>query len=119
MKPEMQSMPTTTTEPALAPAASSPRLHELKTWPEYYEAVRDGRKTFEVRVNDRDFQVGDILRLHEWCPEKQEYTGYSIDRKVTYMTTWDQKPGNVVMAFSENVKNQAREPSVPNTTTAP
>jgi hypothetical protein len=38
-------------------------VHELKTLARYYDAVVDGRKTFEVRLNDRAFQTGDILRL--------------------------------------------------------
>jgi hypothetical protein len=40
--------------------------HELKTSPEYFKAVRDGIKTFEVRKNDRGFSVGDILVLREF-----------------------------------------------------
>jgi hypothetical protein len=35
--------------------------HELKTWTEYYNAVFDGNKTFEVRKNDRNYQVDDVL----------------------------------------------------------
>ena len=34
-------------------------VHELKCWPEYFEAVISGAKTFEVRKNDRDFAVRD------------------------------------------------------------
>jgi len=49
--------------------------HNLKTWPKFFEMVRSGRKTFELRVNDRNFQVGDILDLHEWVPETETYTG--------------------------------------------
>lgn len=37
--------------------------HELKTLPRYWDAIADGRKTFEVRRNDRAFQTGDILAL--------------------------------------------------------
>lgn len=43
--------------------------HDLKCWPEYFEAIHDGRKTFEVRKNDRGYQAGDILDLHEWDPK--------------------------------------------------
>ncbi len=35
--------------------------HNLKTWMPFYQDVIDGRKTFELRKNDRDYQVGDIL----------------------------------------------------------
>lgn len=51
--------------------------HSLKTWPEYYEEVEAGRKTFEVRVDDRGIMPGDIVRLQEWDPDPdvQAYTG--------------------------------------------
>ncbi|EKE9396609.1 DUF3850 domain-containing protein, partial [Listeria monocytogenes] len=41
-------------------------VHELKILPEYYEDIVAGRKTFEIRKNDRDFQVGDYLILKEF-----------------------------------------------------
>ena len=58
-------------------------LHELKILPKYFEAVKDGRKTFEIRYNDRSFQVGDILILKEWHEGK--YTGRKIQKIVTYI----------------------------------
>lgn len=39
------------------------RKHRLKTLARYWDAVSDGTKTFEVRLNDRAFQTGDILEL--------------------------------------------------------
>lgn len=39
---------------------------ELKIAPKYFAEVYVGRKTFELRKNDRDFQVGDFVRLREW-----------------------------------------------------
>lgn len=56
-------------------------VHELKIWPQYYQAVYEGTKTFEVRVNDRGFQKGDFVRLREFNPHKpQEYkNGQAIE----------------------------------------
>jgi hypothetical protein len=47
--------------------------------------VRDGIKRFEVRKNDRDYQVGDILILQEWNHEENYYIGYSLSCRITYM----------------------------------
>ena len=61
------------------------RVHYLKTWPEPFEAMRAGRKTFELRKNDRGFAVGDMLDLQEWEPGPMRYTGRSILVRVTYI----------------------------------
>lgn len=49
------------------------RIHELKTWPSEFREVRQGRKRFEFRLNDRDFAVGDVLRLREWDPAYRQH----------------------------------------------
>ncbi len=38
-------------------------LHELKIERQFADAVLDGRKTFEVRRNDRGFNAGDLVRF--------------------------------------------------------
>ena len=60
-------------------------IHRLKTWPEHYRAVRDTRKTYELRRDDRDFDDGDILELAEWVPETREFTGRSLLVEITHM----------------------------------
>lgn len=42
--------------------------HEIKTWPNEFQAIVEGRKPFEWRKDDRGFEVGDTLRLLEWLP---------------------------------------------------
>ncbi|WP_285046665.1 DUF3850 domain-containing protein [Lactococcus petauri] len=39
------------------------KTHELKLDIKYFDEVKNGTKNFEIRKNDRDFKVGDILEL--------------------------------------------------------
>ena len=41
------------------------KLHTLKTVNPFFDDIFHNRKDFEVRKNDRDFQVGDRLELVE------------------------------------------------------
>ncbi len=60
--------------------------HDLKVWPEYFEPIRQGLKTFEIRkVSDRDFRVGDTLVLSEWDEYDRHYTGRAVKVKITYI----------------------------------
>lgn len=36
-------------------------IHRIKIKEEYWQHKREGKKNFEVRLNDRDYQVGDLL----------------------------------------------------------
>jgi len=40
-------------------------IHELKTDPQVFRDLKKGRKTFELRLNDRNYQTGDYLLLKE------------------------------------------------------
>ena len=39
------------------------KLHELKILHAYLVDITIGTKTFELRKNDRDYQVGDLIRF--------------------------------------------------------
>jgi hypothetical protein len=58
---------------------------ELKTLPEYFADVASGAKTFELRRHDRNVTVGSVLRLREWSPTAEAYTGRDRLRRVTYV----------------------------------
>lgn len=38
-------------------------LHQLKIERRYYDRIREGLKTFEIRKNDRDYQVNDEIEF--------------------------------------------------------
>ena len=61
---------------------------EKKIWPEYFQAILDGKKTFELRLNDFDIAEGDTLLLREWDPETKSYTGRELEREVGYIGRW-------------------------------
>jgi len=63
-------------------------VHELKCWPQFFEAIAKGQKRHDVRrADDRDFRVGDRLRLREFDPQSQCYTGREQTVRVTYITS--------------------------------
>lgn len=62
-----------------------PRVHDLKCDPEPFQAVYLGSKTFEVRINDRDYKLGDTLHMREYNQVTNEYTGRWVSKRVTYL----------------------------------
>ncbi len=58
--------------------------HDLKCWPVSFDAIERGDKNHEVRRTDRDFKVGDFLRLKRWAPEEKIYTGRVLVVRITY-----------------------------------
>ena len=62
-----------------------------KCLPEYYQAVLKRTKTFEIRKDDSDYEVGDILELQEW--NGKEYTVHKISREITYILRDAEKYG--------------------------
>jgi len=75
--------------------------HELKIISEYFMEVKSGKKPFEVRVNDRGFNVGDVLILKEWLPNEQKFSGREDVKIITYILDNEAycKPGYVIMAL--------------------
>lgn len=80
------------------------KTHELKIDDHFFKKVITGEKPFEIRKNDRGFQVGDVLLLREIEPThsgtNEPYTGRKKAVEVTYMTDYAQKDGYVVMGIS-------------------
>ena len=76
--------------------------HYIKILPEYYNAIDSGEKSFEVRYNDRNYQVHDIL----WY--NGNYTGREMAVEVTYLLDAPDycKEGYVIMSISRNWESE-------------
>jgi ASC-1-like (ASCH) protein len=61
------------------------KTHTLKTISPYFELLWSGAKTFECRLNDRGYQVGDELRLREYDASNSTYRGSEIHAVVTHI----------------------------------
>jgi len=67
------------------------KMHELKADKQYFADTWSGTKRFELRFDDRDYQVGDYLKLKETeysAHEMEEgqpliYTGNEVSLQVT------------------------------------
>lgn len=85
------------------------KVHDLKSWPEFYDALLAGTKNFELRNDDRGFEVGDELCLREWNPRTKQYSGRKTVRLVSYIlehrpeagcaATFGIRDGYVIMAL--------------------
>lgn len=61
------------------------KIHELKTHPQYFRKTLIGCKPFEIRLNDRDFKIGDTVILKEWDEDCGEYTGRELSGRIRYI----------------------------------
>ena len=82
-------------------------VHQIKSWPKYFEATLHGEKTAEFRRNDRDYIEGDYLLMREWNPEKAEqkpYTGRYLLAKITHIMEPEEPwigipPGYIILSI--------------------
>lgn len=59
-----------------------------KVLPEYFQDIVDGKKKYELRLNDFDIEPGDTLVLEEYTsadPKNRQATGRVIEKQVTYL----------------------------------
>lgn len=69
------------------------QTHSLKIEIAYFEDIKTKRKRFEIRKDDRDFQIGDHLELV--CGLEK------ILVKIIYKTTYHQERGYCVLGISD------------------
>ena len=74
-------------------------IHNVEILPNYFVLVNAGIKTSEVRRLDRDYRVGDYLKLHEH--DGNVYTGKVLTCVITHVLTDEEyvKEGFCVLSF--------------------
>ena len=81
-------------------------IHYLKCLPEFFERSKAGLKNYEIRLNDRNYQVGDIIVLQAFDTEKSEYLGSEIERRIDYVLKGGQfgiSPDYVILELSKSL----------------
>lgn len=68
--------------------------HTLKVNPQFWPALKDGKKPFELRRNDRHFKVGDSCVFREFDPAFG-YVSYDffVTKFITYVLHPEDCPG--------------------------
>jgi hypothetical protein len=74
-------------------------VHELKVWTKYFDSLIDNSKTFEVRFDDRGYQVGDMLILKEFILSRGEYSGRMTSRKISYKLNAKEMPNVIAPGY--------------------
>lgn len=59
--------------------------HHLQSWPGEFQATWDGRKTFDLRSSVKGYELGDVLVLQEYDPDKNLYSGRTISALVMFV----------------------------------
>lgn len=62
-----------------------PRVHQIKAECEFYAPLFSRLKNFEVRKNDENYQVNDILIFREWSAAIEAYTGFVLCAQISYI----------------------------------
>lgn len=63
-----------------------PTTHELKIYKEYADAVVKGKKTFELRLNDRHYTKGDKVRFYKVLDDNCIPMSHPITQKMYEIT---------------------------------
>lgn len=83
------------------------KVIEIKIEPNYFNMVSTGFKLNELRVNDRDYQLGDLVMMGE-VDKEQGYTGRAIAARINWIVAGEEaerwlKPNHCNFGLSEIV----------------
>ena len=53
-----------------------------KCWPQFFQLLLDGKKTFDFRLADFELKDGDLVIYEEYDPKSKKYTGRNLRKEV-------------------------------------
>jgi len=59
--------------------------HDIKCWTEFFNPLWENIKTFEYRINDRNYQNGDTVTIHDYDKETNCYKPRLCTGKIGYV----------------------------------
>jgi len=77
--------------------------HNLRIFKKHFKPLIYREMTAQVRFNDRDYQVDDIVTFHEGQQELEgfDYTGQSISARISNINDYGCQPGYVNLSLSD------------------
>lgn len=80
------------------------KIHELKTISVFFDMVLTGVKPYEIRKNDRPYNVGDIVILKEVDnDDRNKYTGREINAHITNIVDYEILKRHNIKAIEQNI----------------
>lgn len=61
------------------------KTHIKKLTQPFFDDVWDGNKMFEIRKNDCNYTIGDLIVLKEYDPMNDTYSGREIEAFIIYV----------------------------------
>lgn len=89
-------------------------IHALKQETAYFQLTIKNKKNYEIRLNDRNFAVGDYIALNEWDPIEKKYTGRSEVCEIESILNTDDFPeglkeGYVILGTAKRFITRAED----------
>lgn len=61
-------------------------IHDVKSWMHFFMAIKQGAKVHDLRKNDRNYNVGDVMLYREYDFVRGRFTGNTLEAEITYIT---------------------------------
>jgi len=78
-----------------------PQNHSIKCVNPFFQDAWDSLKSFEIRNNDRNYKVGDLILLNEYDSKNDSFSGRKILGVITYIAKYPKglKTNFIVFSF--------------------